>query len=329
MDRRTPTSPRSVHTGGSSSRNVAYHDGLIPTEHQAGSIRQSANYPEVMPSGRETPEKSYPEVATSPPLEKNYPEVATTEHHLYRGQQRQQQQQNGHPSPVPTPSHTPAPTVPTPAPTIPLGQQAGYPRPSGVHSLGDAWSEAGDDIERETRNFPYHPPEKRSSRPLWKRKTFWIIWALVGVIIALAAVVGAMASGKIKTDSSSPAAEDPNTPSSLTLSISTALSGQTITLSCPSANNLEYTYTPPSGQEKVFRRKCGVNFSGGDGSLGKVNGDNSIVSLTDCLDRCAKEAKCVGAVWNPRADPNPECWLKEFMGVGSSQDGLEAGVLTQ
>lgn len=169
---------------------------------------------------------------------------------------------------------------------------------------------------------------------------------LVAIIIALAGVLGAVATGKIKTSGTaeryvaffckscslvltyvnSDPVVHPDDGGGFTLSTATTASGKTVSLSCPSADGLDYTVTVDN-QQKVFRRQCGANYAGGDGVLGLVKGD--VLSLADCLDRCAKEEKCAGAVFIPMANPDPQCWLKEFLGVKRDGQDMESGVLWQ
>ncbi|KAK4176938.1 hypothetical protein QBC36DRAFT_212862 [Triangularia setosa] len=359
------------------------HDGLIhiPNQLPQTAERNSTTYPEVVHapqsqssilSGRLSPSQqqenepsNLPEVTTEQPplhLEKTYPEVATHEHQHHRPPQQSsppppstvqyfQAQQQQRPSPVPTP----APTHTTY--TAGQGTIIAEPRPSGVHSLGDAWSiNSADDVERDSQmgyipgagggggngfrnGHNRHPSAPDGSffrarndsfgkRPLVRRSIFWVLVLLVGIVIALAGVLGAVATGRIKTAAtaeSEPPAQ-PDNGGGFTLSTHTTASGKTVSLSCPSADGLNYTSTA-NDQQKVFRRQCGANYAGGDGVLGLVKDD--VLSLADCLDWCAREEKCAGAVFIPKANPNPECWLKEFLGVKRDGQDMESGVLWQ
>ncbi|KAK4677515.1 hypothetical protein QC764_404690 [Podospora pseudoanserina] len=360
------------------------HDGLIhiPNHPPNAAERNSTTYPEVIhvpqsqssilsgrlsPSQQQENESNLPEVTTEQPplhLEKTYPEVATHEHQHHRPPQQSRspppstvqylqahQQQSPSPVPTPAPTHT----------TYTAGQGTiiPEPRPSGVHSLGDAWSiNSAEDVERDPQ-IGYIPgagggggggsgprnghsrnpsdPDRSFSRarsrsfgkkPLVRRSIFWVLVLLVAIIIALAGVLGAVATGKIKTSGTaeSEPVVHPDDGGGFTLSTATTASGKTVSLSCPSADGLDYTVTVDN-QQKVFRRQCGANYAGGDGVLGLVKGD--VLSLADCLDRCAKEEKCAGAVFIPMANPDPQCWLKEFLGVKREGQDMESGVLWQ
>jgi hypothetical protein len=45
----------------------------------------------------------------------------------------------------------------------------------------------------------YHHPEQPERRPFWKKKITWVIVASVVILAILAGILGAMASGAIKT----------------------------------------------------------------------------------------------------------------------------------
>ncbi|KAK4201179.1 hypothetical protein QBC40DRAFT_264411 [Triangularia verruculosa] len=365
------------------------HDGLIhiPNHPPQTAERNSTTYPEVVhdpqsqssilpgrlsPSQQqETESSNFPEVTTEQPplhLEKNYPEVATHdyEHQHHRPPPQQlssspppstvqyfQAHQQQRPSPVPTP----APTHTTY--TAGQGTILAEPRPSGVHSLRDAWSiNSGDDVERDPqtgyvpgatgggsrlrnghnrhpsgadRSFSGARSSSFGKKPLAKRSIFWVLVMLVAIIIVLAGVLGAVATGKIKTAATTesnppPQPGDDNGEGGFMLSTYTTGAGKTVSLSCPSAHGLNYT-AAVNDRQKVFRRQCGANYAGGDGVLGLVKDD--VLSLSGCLDRCAREEKCAGAVFIPKANPDPQCWLKEFLGVRRDGEDMEAGVLWQ
>jgi hypothetical protein len=143
-----------------------YHDGLIPTNGDPS----LHSYPEVVPDDHDTTkhEKSYPEVAptqpehaAAPPM--TPPTTGTTQ--------------------VSTSALSPL-SAPPLVPPLPL------PRRSGVHSLGEAWSEV-DEPEGSL------PPEDRE--PLWKRPIFWVIVIALAIIVVLAGILGGVASGSIRT----------------------------------------------------------------------------------------------------------------------------------
>ena len=169
---------------------IGFHDGLIPTDQ--GAFRTSANYPEVVPSevavpsGRNSPaviaEKNYPEVNTTPSihLEKNYPEVASSahshnSHHPHR---------HSHTRPSASPAPTALSNVHTPI-------QPGIA--NATRTSLHAWSEAD-----ETRYQEALPPDSKS-KPLWRRPIILVIAAAVVIIAVLAGILGAIATGKIKT----------------------------------------------------------------------------------------------------------------------------------
>ncbi|KAK3984913.1 hypothetical protein QBC44DRAFT_362751 [Cladorrhinum sp. PSN332] len=332
---RNSASGSSATAAASSSNNNnnnqnGYHDGLIPTDGNAA-FRNSVNYPEVVPSefaaavpqsGRNSPaivsqEKTYPEVNTAPSihLEKNYPEVASSAHSHHS---HHPHRHSGATHPRPTPS--PAPTALSTVHSVHAG--------AATRTSLQAWSEAGEDrYYQETIPADNKPLQK--VKRLWKQPIVWVVAGAVIIIAVLAGILGAIATGKIRTSATTPAAVTTQTTTSSSSQIELQLSGQGIWLSCPSANNVNFTAERTPGA-KTFRRQCGINFLGGDGSLGKTNG-SQVTSLTDCLEECAAKAECAGAVWLGKAAQGPECWLKEFIGVGTRSDtsGLEAGVLWQ
>jgi len=95
---------------------------------------------------------------------------------------------------------------------------------------------------------------------------------------------------------------------------------------CPDAHNRNYTSTV-SAPEKKYRLQCYVNYGGGDGQLGLQNG--TIESMPACLDACAREKSCVGAVFKQRTPT--ECWLKEYLGLaqGGQAEWTMSAVLWQ
>lgn len=167
-----------------------FHDGLIPTDQ--GAFRNSVNYPEVVPtevvvpSGRNSPaviaEKNYPEVNTTPSihLEKNYPEVASSAHsHISHHPHR-----HSHARPTPSPAPTALSNVHTPIQPVAA---------NATRTSLQAWSEAD-----ETRYQEALPPDSKQKR-LWRRPIILVIAAAVVIIAVLAGILGAIATGKIKT----------------------------------------------------------------------------------------------------------------------------------
>jgi hypothetical protein len=177
-----------------------------------------------------------------------------------------------------------------------------------------------------------------------KRGTkFWVlvtagIAALI--IIVLAAVLGAVASGAIKTAASSPSlAASATTTVTVTAGAppagtSGATAGTTTTgppparttiptsaggvvVECPAAHNTNVT----AAGGKTFRRLCDTNYSGGDGPLGLQ--DAQVLNMGDCIKLCAQTNGCVGAIFNYQ----PQCWLKTSILTKSSEQGTEAALL--
>lgn len=124
-------------------------------------------YPEVVPDGQ-PPEKLQKH-------DKIYPEVA------------------GAGATATTPTSTTL-TGSSPLPAPPLLPHLDEPRNSGA-SLHQAWSELGDPDDAR--------PPAYQARPWWQRRLVWVIAALLVVIIILAGILGAMASGAIKTAANS------------------------------------------------------------------------------------------------------------------------------
>ena len=74
--------------------------------------------------------------------------------------------------------------------------------------------------------------------------------------------------------------------------------------------------------------QCDADYPGGDGELGSQNG--TVVSMAACLDACAQQAECVGAVFK-QGSPGA-CWLKQFIGLiktGEETGGAMSGILWQ
>ncbi|KAL2145253.1 hypothetical protein VTI28DRAFT_7621 [Corynascus sepedonium] len=301
----------------------AYHDGLIPATHDT-----YQSYPEVVPDDHDQVkhEKSYPELA--PPQDSNIE------------QQQQQQQSQRQPTAedyqsitLPPPSansaHHPhqnqlsssgtvGPSPLTgPPPVIPALHP--LPRTSGVHSLRQAWSELddtdGEDAARRGSLRGHHNYFDGDRPAIWRRPVFWVVLVATAIIAALAGILGGVASGRITTAfgssnsnsaSPTPSVADPK---------------------CPGANNLNYT-SGAAPTPKTFRVQCGSNYPNGDGELGRLG--DAVDSIADCLDACASEQKCVGAVFAPGTPAT--CWLKEFIGVvekGGEAKGMVSGVLWQ
>jgi hypothetical protein len=149
-----------------------YHDGLIPADNTT-----YHSYPEVVPEDHDASkhEKSYPEVAPAPSS------VAPSPAQLS--------------STLSPPSNTPHPAshlahAHAPPPGLHGHHAPGLPRTSGVHSLRQAWSE----FDGQQDGLP--PLEHRS---WWKRPITWAMVIAFLIIIALAGILGGVASGGIKT----------------------------------------------------------------------------------------------------------------------------------
>ena len=152
--------------------------------------------------------------------------------------------------------------------------------------------------------------------------------------------------------SSTPSATNPTCPESHNLNYTTSTGPNN------NNNNNKNNNSPSQSQkEKTFRIQCGVDYPGGDGTLGLVQqqqqeeqqGRNNITSLAACLDACAARRDCVGAVFRPRGSKNSSsssggdgdgddsddgggdrCWLKQFIGVAQpAVEGAQSGVLWQ
>jgi len=153
---------------------------------------------------------------------------------------------------------------------------------------------------------------------------------LVIIIAVLAGLLGAVASGGIKT-SATPSTDLPATTTSEssagptstpTPSTQIVLSDSgPVTVECPSADGLNYT-AETSGGQKVFMRSCYRNYETTEGSLIR---HKTILSMTDCLDECANSAKCIGVVFNAR----PQCHLKYNIGLKVVDAGSETALLWQ
>ncbi|KAK4149524.1 hypothetical protein C8A00DRAFT_46874 [Chaetomidium leptoderma] len=317
-----------------------YHDGLIPTTHET-----DQNYPEVVPDDHDQVkhEKSYPELAPPQPSEEEQQQEQQQQEQQqqeqWQQQQRQQQQQQRQQQQIPSAIVTP-PTAHgehgsqqlsglSPLPAPPFIHPLPLPRTSGVHSLRQAWSEVDD---------PEDMPAMEDRPPFWERPIFWVVTISLMVIIALAGVLGGVVTGGIKT------AWDSNTSTSGQTTTPTPPSSVT-NPTCPGSNNLNYTTTTSAtssntNKKKTFRIQCDANYPGGDGSLGRQTAAAAVDSVGACLDACARQADCVGAVFiNKPAggggdDAAAECWLKQFLGVvqvgtGNGNGGVVSGVLWQ
>ncbi|AEO58649.1 hypothetical protein MYCTH_2306125 [Thermothelomyces thermophilus ATCC 42464] len=302
----------------------AYHDGLIPATHDT-----YQSYPEVVPDDYDQVkhEKSYPELAPPPDADSKQQQQqqqqlapddqhstilpassAHSAHHPHQEQQQQEQQQSQL-------SGSGAGALPLSiTPVIPALHP--LPRTSGVHSLRQAWSELdesdGDDDRRGSLRYQEDRPA------LWKRPILWVVVVMTAVIVALAGILGGVASGRIETALGS---------SGKTSGGSASSTPSVMDPTCPSANNLNYTSTAAS-MPKTFRIQCGSNYPDGDGDLGRL--DDPVDNLAGCLDACAKDKRCVGAVFSPGSPAS--CWLKEFLGVVDKEGEateMVSGVLWQ
>ncbi|KAL2161839.1 hypothetical protein VTH06DRAFT_7623 [Thermothelomyces fergusii] len=92
---------------------------------------------------------------------------------------------------------------------------------------------------------------------------------------------------------------------------------------CPGADSHNYTSTA-AAMPKTFRIQCGANYPRGDGELGRLG--DPVNDLAGCLDACAKNDRCVGAVFSPES-ASGSCWLKEFLGV-VDRDGEARGMVS-
>ncbi|KAL2134091.1 hypothetical protein VTI74DRAFT_1087 [Chaetomium olivicolor] len=318
---------------GKKARPRVYDDGLIPA------MRDSyQSYPEVVRDDYDNMknEKSYPEVAHTPS-----PPPAATPDSLAPAQQlnatsplttcggglsasgslhAQYSHQHHHPL---------TGDILVPLPVLPLS------RNSGVHSLQQVWSDADHDLREEL--------PREEGTPLWKRPIVWVIAIALGIIMALAGLLGGVASGAIKTawDSGTGTTSPPPSPS-------------IPNPSCPSANNRNYTSTTTTitattstTMMKTFRIQCGADYPGGDGALGLVNttttgigvgitdgtgGTTAVGSIAGCLDECARVEGCVAAVFRPGSGSvGTQCWLKQWIGVAKAggTEGAVSGLLWQ
>ncbi|KAK4039632.1 hypothetical protein C8A01DRAFT_46962 [Parachaetomium inaequale] len=319
MPRRTKKPPRPV-----------YHDGLIPATHDT-----YQSYPEIVPDDHDQikHEKSYPELAPPQPDPESQQQQQTQQQ---QQSPEQRQHHHHHPSistttgiiPPPTAHSThhhhhplsgfPAGINPSPLSAPPIIHPLS--RTSGVHSLRQAWSEVDDDEPRDGEGGRRHEFLDEQRPVLWKRPIFWVVVVAGAVIVALAGVLGGVASGGIKTawDSSSRTSGGSTTTTS-TPSVTDP--------TCPGSANLNYTSSATTSP-KTFRIQCAANYPDGDGDLGLV--EDAVDSIAGCLDACAQEASCVGAVF--KQGDAAKCWLKQFIGVvqtGGAAGGMVSGVLWQ
>ncbi|KAK3332779.1 hypothetical protein B0T19DRAFT_473590 [Cercophora scortea] len=188
-------------------------------------------------------------------------------------------------------------------------------------------------------------PATRPTQSVWKRAITWVVIVEFVVIVVLAALLGGVASGSIKTSgntSGSSISQNPTTTVTMTStptsgsstatpsSSSTSSTGTTpadsepTTIQCPSANGRNRTITASSGITKVYRIQCNSNYSGGESNeVGLQNG--SFSGMQPCLERCAETPLCVGAVYNTAQ----QCWLKPFIGTRTVLENVESAVLWQ
>lgn len=130
-----------------------------------------------------------------------------------------------------------------------------------------------------------------------RRKTFWIVLAVVAVVVIGAAVGGgvggalsnrssASASASASASSSSgvsSTAPTPTEPSSVSVTTTTLVGPtQTLLRDCPSSDNTLYEVSFGADQFE-FRKMCSIKLAG--------NGDNVVsvktANLDDCINRCA------------------------------------------
>ncbi|KAF2472336.1 uncharacterized protein BDR25DRAFT_302578 [Lindgomyces ingoldianus] len=157
-------------------------------------------------------------------------------------------------------------------------------------------------------NLPPYSQEKPRRICGAERRTFWIVLAIIAVLITAAAVGGGVGGVVSKNKSSTPSSAQTTTPSlSSTSQISTGsttptststdirstttLIGPTRTLArdCPSANNSIYDISYGSSSTMSWRKLCNMNFRSVKRT--PANPDNVVntgtKSLNDCINLCA------------------------------------------
>ncbi|KAK0712906.1 hypothetical protein B0T26DRAFT_753084 [Lasiosphaeria miniovina] len=242
------------------------------------------------------------------------------------------------------------------------------PKPAGqqIHSLAPS-SPPGWSRHHQVNVPPYQsqfaPSEPMTDppgnyRPWWKRKITW--FAIVGVLViaVLAGILGAVASGSIKTSGNSSGGcqsagnwnrSDDGVPPEHDVEFGDGSSDGEygdfldrdgneqheggdnesdlgdVTLECPGAEGLNFTTSTAVRGTLTFARYCDVNYAFGDQTapFGKTN--ETIFNMPDCIKACANLDGCVAVAFNP----GPQCWLKQFLGSKSSSKGTEMAILFQ
>ncbi|KAI1775885.1 hypothetical protein F4818DRAFT_415260 [Hypoxylon cercidicola] len=189
----------------------------------------------------------------------------------------------------------------------------------------------------------YSPPNGQTPRGEKRifgirRKQFWWLLGLVGLLIIIAIGVGVGVGVGKAASGSSQAAIDAGTVSSSSSSATSATSlpvetspvtATTTTTSVPSRTTTSPTSTPTGnsegkidcpaangtiyqvpGSDKSFLRICGIDYSGDEAEdLRQVPTE----SILDCMKNCAGTAECTGCGWgflDGDTGTQHTCWLK-------------------
>ncbi|KAI1077982.1 hypothetical protein F5B20DRAFT_550000 [Whalleya microplaca] len=218
--------------------------------------------------------------------------------------------------------------------------------------LGDATppvsprpSVAGPPIANDGLVIASHNKSPSSGKRIFgvRRSRFWILVALIGLLllVAIGVGVGVGVGSRAKHESGSAVPAAASRSSSITTvstsdapitslsSMNTPLSSKTSTsstssptgnaegkLDCPAVNGT--TYQVP-GSNKQFLRLCGVDYSGN----GQATDLRQVLTedMLDCIKNCAGTTNCTGCGWGyleGDVGTQHKCWLKT--GLMKSQD---------
>ncbi|KAL7931490.1 hypothetical protein V8C35DRAFT_111284 [Trichoderma chlorosporum] len=153
-----------------------------------------------------------------------------------------------------------------------------------------------------------------------KPRLFWLVLAIVGLLVVIGVGVGVGVGLGTQNHKSSAQPGPPTTSTGLshpsTLIPSSTSTSKTAsatqppssdTLSCPTNNGTKYD-VPDS--EKSFLLLCGIDYSGVDEAVDLTS--VYTIDMEDCMTSCANFAGCTGCGWGvlPGDGSLHRCWLK-------------------
>ncbi|PMD40859.1 hypothetical protein L207DRAFT_512301 [Hyaloscypha variabilis F] len=178
--------------------------------------------------------------------------------------------------------------------------------------------------------YQYPAAVQPAPQKLWglAPKTFWIVFAIISIIVIGAAVGGGVGASQLhksstkstaNTDSSTSSAPPTSATSNLTPSLTTTpVIGPSATLlrDCPSSNNTLLTVSPNPSNPQTFRKLCSTDFLKAASVPSTENVVNTqTTSLNDCIGLCAAYNEANKTSINDGAGYvcNAVCWRNGFV----------------